>query len=328
MTDKAPLCLYCGYNLTGLEHGTRCPECGKVSVPAALREQVWAVVDSGRRLWALMNRPLAAHPPGWWWALDRPGDVRRSIHTLVLNLALSLLIVLAALFTAGLLAVEVTVINELYDQADPQAETIAWDRQVTPYGLFNDAGTTIQSDGGMVDWMRRAHKARSPAERVRSTERLAWYWSPRGLGVGASVFAWMVLVWAYVAQVGLWTQIRRGLPSFARPQSTIIAASNLQSCKLVFLAVLVVLGSVVEVASRRVCGGRNSSDYAVALWGIGAALAIAATTMWIGALRSDFTHQLVRSRLHAFRIVLLYALVFPALTILAVLLGLCIDRPL
>ncbi len=46
---------------------------------------------------------------------------------------------------------------------------------------------------------------------------------------------------------------------------------------------------------------------------------------WVGPLRSDYTHQLVRSRLHAVRIIAMYAVLFPPLlmaTVVALLMAL------
>ena len=37
---------------------------------------------------------------------------------------------------------------------------------------------------------------------------------------------------------------------------------------------------------------------------------------WVGPLRSDYTHQLVRSRFHAFRIVVMYAILLPVLMLM------------
>jgi hypothetical protein len=39
---------------------------------------------------------------------------------------------------------------------------------------------------------------------------------------------------------------------------------------------------------------------------------------WVSALRSDFTHQLIRSRVHLVRILLMYALAIPIALLLAV----------
>ena len=323
MTDRAPRCLYCGYNLTGLEDGARCPECGMVSVPAAFRREVWDLVDSPRRLWGLMARPIAGYPPGWWWALDRPGDVGRSVRTLARNAALSLIIVLSAAVAVDSVVVEETRVAQLYDQADSRAKTLWWNESVIPHRLLNRITDERSTWSNSNFWGGDAYeRVRSPARRTIVSYRVLWDWSAGALWQGVAAFAWLLLVWAYVAQVGLWTQIRKGLPEFARPPRTIVAAANLQSCKLVFLAVLAVLGCAVEVASRYACAGRGLHGYELALWGVGAGLALAAATMWIGALRSDFTRQLIRSPIHTGRIVLMYAVALPALTIFAVTLSL------
>lgn len=40
-TRREPFCIYCGYNLTGLPDGYRCPECG--------RPHTWAEIEEYRR---------------------------------------------------------------------------------------------------------------------------------------------------------------------------------------------------------------------------------------------------------------------------------------
>ena len=320
MTDNAPHCLYCAYNLTGLAEGTRCPECGMVSVPEALRKEVWGIVDSKRRRWALMAHPLAKHPPGWWWSLDRPGDVRWSISLLVRNLVLCLMIILSAFVAADSVVVEWRRLVEHYDQADPRAQTCCWYEDITLYGLLarvvalehSASHRYTQSFNSMM------RSARSPAMRRIVTCRVRWCWSFEILEGTAAVWVWLLLVWAYVAQVGLWTQIRQGMPDFARPPRTIIAAANVQSCKLIFMAILVTVACGVEVVSRWACDGQWSRGYALVVYGGVGGLALAAAAMWVGALRSDFTRQLIRSRIHAARIIVMYALAFPAVTTLAI----------
>ncbi|MFH0980183.1 MAG: hypothetical protein V2A79_01420 [Planctomycetota bacterium] len=336
MTDNAPRCLYCGYNLTGLAEGARCPECGMVSVPEAFRREIWDTVDSRRRLWTLMARPIAKHPPGWWWSLDRPGDVRRSIVALIRNLFISFLVVLCALSAADSVVVQKTRVFEHYDQADPQRETLWWDRDVISYRMFNRYHRGEVTSGGSRPSWSGEQRVRMPALRSTISYRLLWEWSTIAPVYGAALFAWLFLVWASVAQVGLCTQIRKGLPSFAKPPRTIIAAANFQSCKLVFLAVLVALGCVTEVVARGVwhaqlSGGFDSGlgrllplsplglrGYDLALEGLVVGLLVAAGTIWVGALRSDFTRQLIRSRMHATRLILMYAMALPALTVFAV----------
>ncbi|MCP4593872.1 MAG: hypothetical protein GY842_24320 [bacterium] len=315
MADDAPRCSYCGYNLTGLGEGTRCPECGMVSVPEALRREVWGICDSPWRLWGLMARPFTVHPPAWWWSLDRPGDLRRSFVLLAVNLVLTLLIILSGLTICDSVVVRRSAVQEFYDQADPQADLLA-SRQLEEqfHSLCRSTGERVVSAYG-VSRAERNQWPVSTAARFRGTCRLAWAWGGQALWWAAGVFGWLVLVWAYMTYIGLCTQIRRGLPSFARPPRSIIAAANLQSCKLVLLAVLVVCGGAVELAARWVCDGQPTRGCSLVLDAVLAVLVTAASTMWIGALASDFTHQLVRSRVHIVRLLVMYAVLFPAVTI-------------
>lgn len=328
MRATAPHCLYCGYNLTGLPPEARCPECGMVNVPPALREEVWHTVDSPRRLWGLMARPVARHPPGWWWALDRPGDVLRSLGKLARNAAVSFLIVLAATLAADSVVLQTRIMFEWYDPADPHARTLAWHETVSQRRLFNREQIAESAGEPAPSW-ESLKQIRVPAVRRQTTQRVIWDGALAARWMGTGLWAWLLLVWAYVAQVGLWTQIRQGLPQFARGPRTIVAAANYQSCKLVYLAVGVAAGLLIEVVARCTSGGRlfrGRDLYELILAGVGGIMLLAAATVWVGALRSDFTRQLIRSRVHAVRIVLMYALLLPVLTLLA--LGLAVGRGL
>ena len=54
-------------------------------------------------------------------------------------------------------------------------------------------------------------------------------------------------------------------------------------------------------------------------------IALLGVLNWVGPLRSDYTRQLIRSRFHAGRILLMYGVVFPFLIIFAV--GILIEGP-
>ena len=212
--------------------------------------------------------------------------------------------------------------EQVYDQADPLAPTRWLARTVVAFRLLGEVDGALGASDGPLPWGDVRVHLRSPAQRIDVSYRVLWNWSPRALWLGAAVFGWLFLVWAYVAQVGIWTQIRQGLPDFAHPPRTIVAAANLQSCKIVLLAAGILLGCGVEVASRWSCNGQASPGYRLAVCAVGGALVLAAGTAWAGALRSDFTRQLIRSPIHAGRIILMYAVVLPALTVFAVALAL------
>ena len=324
---REPHCLYCGYNLTGHADGARCSECGMVSVPAALREEVWGLADSRRRLWVLMARPFVKFPPGWWWALDRPGDVRRSTRTLAVNLALCAAIVFGVFIAADVVVVEQTESFAYYDQAAPDSGMRWVKDRVTQFGWLCQRNPVPMPAGQPAVIRTDDLPFRSPVLRVVETFRITWVRSADGVWYGVIAFAWLVVVWGFVAQVGLWTQIRRGLPEFARLPHTIVAAANLQSCKLAFLAGFVAAAVAAELPLRYAClTGHHSHAYDLALCGLFAIVALAAAVSWVGALRSDYTHQLIRSRLHAARIILMYAVVLPTVTVLALWFGLQLDR--
>jgi hypothetical protein len=131
------------------------------------------------------------------------------------------------------------------------------------------------------------------------------------LDVCSALFLWIFGIWAGPALVGLYTQVRKGLPEFARAPRTILAASIYELHRLPYLAGVIAAWMVAEAAVRMIVLPWNTQlmlmlwlalPIVIVLFGIGG---------WIGPLRSDYTRQLVRSLVHAVRIVIMYALVLP-----------------
>lgn len=94
------VCVACGYNLYGLGDGPRCAECGLQNAPDGLRRQVWDYIDTRPTFISSFFNPFAKRLPGWWWSLDREGDVGKSIRFAIRNLCLSAVIVWTALMLA------------------------------------------------------------------------------------------------------------------------------------------------------------------------------------------------------------------------------------
>ncbi len=308
--DTARRCVACGYNLFGLGDEPRCPECGLVNIPEEFRREVWALVDSGKWFFSGFLSPFEKRPPGWWWALDRPGDVRRSFKFSGACVLASLLIVLAALAMAG---VTVTVQTSRYRFVDSSGVVRPVETYVTVIDAF---GMSVRGSDDL-DWVNIGKFAGG----WTSTCHAALEPSLVFLGPFAIAYALIFFLWAGPALVGLCTQIREGLPEFARAPRTIIAASNYEAHRLVYLAAVVLLWAVVDVVTREeLCSWYPWTPLGTLLsfWILLLALALFGATGWVGPLRSDYTKQLVQSRFHAARIIAMYAVALPALAAMAV----------
>jgi hypothetical protein len=132
------------------------------------------------------------------------------------------------------------------------------------------------------------------------------------LGIFFPVVVALLLVWVMPAQVGLWTQIRKGLPSFARAPRTIIVASCLEAHRLIYLSVLYAMWVLADMWVRTWILPWNDRCIPYMIVGLVCFGAIG----WVGPLRSDYTRQLVRSRIHALRILAMYAVLLPSLVAL------------
>lgn len=311
--ETARRCVACGYNLFGLGDEPRCPECGLLNIPSSYRQEVWDHIDSGRWFFSSFFGPFQKRPPGWWWALDRPGDVKRSFKFA----GVYLLITASLIFGAGAVgdAARVEIADRwsnysYVDRDDPTRSIIVDYDQVSVHGL-----------GGTV---RRGRY--SQTERQDAADRIARPLARRSVCVVIKpsldfvplcgiIFAWVCFTWAVPAMVGLWTQIRKGLPEFARAPRTILAASNYESHRLVYLSLIVEIWMVVDTALRVTILPTTLMSLRLA-WSVVLVLLLALQVVgaagWIGPLRSDYTRQLVRSRFHAARIVVMYAVILPA----------------
>ncbi len=283
------------------------------SVPPAMRREVWELVDTPRRLWTEMFSLWGKHPPGWWWALDRPGDRRRCLRRLAINLVVAFLIATAAVVAADSVVIRSVQVVNWYDRTDtacaiPLGET----GYVEYWGLFggNRYGR-LEDVNAYCGALNEAAANQYQLVTRRPRQSVIWQLSLSSVFTASLVVGWMFCLWAAVSFIGLWTQIRKGLPSFARAPRTIIAASCLESCKLVYLGVIIALAAAAETVLRLglfTTAAGVYSDLWFALCLLVVALGIAG---WIGPLRSDFTRRLVRSRVHLVRILIMYALVMP-----------------
>lgn len=320
MTDRP--CKACGYDLRGLGEAPRCPECGLVNVPEGYRRQVWALIDARRRFFSNMFSVVRKRPPGWWWSLDRPGDLRRSIRVAAENVVAAVLIVLVAGTLLDSVRVRSTFRVELTSQTDPDAERVLLRESVYAFGL----GMTYEEIVPFKDRQRPEGDWYVRASDVRETEF--------DLQVAPPAFALFlaglaVFTWRSPAALGLRTQLRKGLPDYARPQYTIVCAAAYESHRAVYTAVMAAVLMGLETAVRvglqtqRAGPAAHFWVYVVVhellFWGV----LLFGGSAWIGPLRSDYTKQLIRSRRHAARIIVMYGIFFPLVldTILEFILG-------
>ena len=131
----------------------------------------------------------------------------------------------------------------------------------------------------------------------------------------AGLFAFWV--WLAPAVVGIWTQIRNGLPDFARAPRTIIAAANYEAHRLVYIGWAWLGAYVLDVVLRLTLLRTTTGWYDYWAMGFTLPLPLLVLANWIGPLRSDYTRQLIRSRWHAVRIFVMYVLVLPTLLMLS-----------
>ncbi|UCE60395.1 MAG: hypothetical protein JSU63_01335 [Phycisphaerales bacterium] len=311
-SEPERFCLACGYNLRGLGDEPRCPECGLLNIPEGLRKQVWDLVDSGKWFFSGMFRPFEKRLPGWWWALDREGDIRRSYKFAAKNVLAAALIVLAASWTAGACVMRITAYYASFDTDNLDGPPVAEATDVSYLGVgLMGIGQTAESE---PDWSSLYGRGQSVKQRYAT--RLMFKPSRDGMILGGGLLLWMVILWCGPAYVGISTQIRKGLPEFARAPRTLTAAANYESHRLVYLSIFIAVCLGIEVSLRRTIN--LSSPQSFVTYGASLILLLAAMVAfgaagWVGPLRSDYTKQLVRSRLHAARIILMYAVLLPSL---------------
>lgn len=135
--------------------------------------------------------------------------------------------------------------------------------------------------------------------------------SARGLIPGFFVCLLLLLSWLVPAGVGLSTQIRKSLPSFAHPPRTIWAAALLESHRLVYTGAATCLLLMADGAIRWK-GWTAPSWWRDSFWEVVVLTAATISALgWIGPLRSDYTHQLIQSRRHGLRILIMYCWALP-----------------
>jgi len=302
-------CLVCGYDLRGLGDGPRCPECGLLNIPEGFRAQVWEVVDSGTWFFSGMFHPLRKRPPGWWWALDREDDVKRSLRFLLKNVCIATLATLTSAVLAGGLMLERTHHYTCFDINDPCGQPVYETDWIESFGNLGGRNPGWGS-GEQPDWSQLYARDRTFSESLSSRVVFApsWY----SLFLGALLSIWICLVWACPGLVGLWTQLRKGLPKFALARRTVVSAVNYESHRMIYVSLFVIGGLSANLVIR-LQGMTYSAPvgYAGACTLIVVAVVALAAAGWIAPLRSDFTKQLIRSRLHMLRILLMYAALLP-----------------
>lgn len=304
--ETARRCVACGYNLYGLGDEPRCPECGLLNIPSGYRQQVWDLVDSRRWFFSSFFGLFQKRPPGWWWALDRPGDVKRSCRFAGCCTIVAAIMILGFGCLADSLRVEVTTRCSYPDPNDPAGPMIDAGERVYVCGMGGSV-REYHDDGGYA-----ALYAPGLGLTCTTTSRPSFKPAFQFIPACGTFFVWVFSIWAGPAMVGLWTQIRKGLPDFARPPRTILAASNYESHRLLYLSIGFAIWTVVDAALRVTVFAGKSPVFLSMMWLL---LVLTVTAVgaagWIGPLRSDYTRQLVRSRLHAARIVVMYAVILP-----------------
>ena len=242
--SSTPCCLYCGYDRTGLDEDRRCPECGLRSVPEEFRRETQAVFDSRRRLYREGLRWFSKHPPGWFWSLDRPGDLRRSVWLVGMNIVLCLLIINAGVILGDLCWLRIVHEGAWYNPTDPAAPVVAAYRHTAYLGF---AFRVRSEDAYNFDQWR--DQPPGYALRWSLTARPIWNGSPRWHPVALIVPTWLVMVYVFLAFGGICSQLRKGLPSYARPLTSVTVAVNAASCRLPMQAASCLLLVAVEVVS-------------------------------------------------------------------------------
>lgn len=300
-------CLACGYDLRGLGEDLRCPECGLRNIPSVYRQQVWDLVDSGRWFFSGFFNPFRKRLPGWWWALDRPGDVRRSFRFAVGHALISAVLVLGFALAADTVLVETTTISFLsYRTSQRPTLTFHANESVTTTGAFGSP--RYSTFGDVTDRYGNSPPTKPPAPTVRIV-----IVKPSASSVYDALYLWSwgLLIWGVPAVVGLCTQIRKGLPPFARAPSTILAAANYEAHRITYFATFWAAVFSIEFLLRW------SFNPAGIVYGNLSVLVLFPAALfgmlgWAGPLRSDYTAQLIRTRWHGIRISIMYTLALPA----------------
>lgn len=303
-------CVACRYDLFGLGDEPRCPECGLVNVPDAFRKAVWKLVDSGRWFFSNIFRPFQKRPPGWWWSLDRENDLSRSFKFAGAHALATVVLILCVGLVGDAFRVEQTW---SYAYPVPMTGSQPTINLFTTVNVIGLGGKTLRSVERVEEVAASTLSSAAYGWRIRSARIVIEPPSVSAVWTCGWVVGWTLLSWFTLATVGLWTQIRTGLPRFANAPRTIIAASNYESHRMGYVALLFLLWAILESSLRLTVFRFNAlwdlyPAHFLPLWGsIGTFAAIG----WVGPLRSDYTRQLIRSRAHAVRVILMYAVGFP-----------------
>ena len=311
-------CLACGYALQGLGDEPRCPECGLPNIPEGYRRQVHELVDSGKWFFSSFFGFYCKRPPGWWWSLDRSGDVRRAVHFAAAAVLVSVLVVIGSGLVCGSIVRHETTVLIRPLSSGVRTGTEAW------YHVQKSTLYLADANYGNESKLIQMPEGPPPSQ-IMSQSSNTFEFSTRALAGSLAVSGLMVGLWLIPASVGLSTQIRKSLPSFARPPRTIWAACLYESHRIIYAALVAVVLLAAD-AFIRCKGWTLMSQSTIFIWIIvSVVVAFLGMLGWIGPLRSDYTNQLIRSRKHGIRILLMYGLIFPLLIIGSVSLY-CVTR--
>jgi len=314
-------CVDCGYDLRGQQESARCPECGRLNIPEVYRQEVHDLVDSGRWFFSSPLSLFAKRPPGWFWSLDRPGDVGRSFRRAGVYMILSLTFVVISIAAANSCALRCTGtritpagrINAVTGRRKQLKDTVGLSHHTWLVRAFG-IRTSVNA------FYRSIPKRDAPTSGIATSVSLAPTLDRAVVAIMLLVWVALIGTWLFPAMVGLWTQVRKGLPGFARASSTVIAACNYEAHRLVYgaalAAVLMVIETLVRFYAQTALFARSpftASRFTTEALGALFTVVTGYTAIgWLGALRSDFTKQIVRSRWHAARIIWMYSIGFTA----------------
>lgn len=311
-------CLACGYDLRGLGEEARCPECGLLNVSEGFRSQVQEEFDSGRRSFSSPLTPWKPRLPGWFWALDRDADLSVCAKRACFNVVGFYVVVVLLLLASSSVAIRQTNTVSWTDPESNAPKSFSCDVHhrflLIGQGSLNEyfeIPNRLQQFGIRPSWNFGASFVFSgPAEM-----------SPRYLCAVLIIAAFLLVSLLLPGLLGIATQIRKGLPDYASPRRSVWSALLLETQLLWHFAIAFLLFAGVEVALRHTAylnfrGGLFQREILLIL-AASISLQLYAAALWIGPVRSDFTNQLIRSRRHAARIVVMYALVFPVILLIA-----------
>jgi hypothetical protein len=290
---RGSICVYCGYDLTGSTDTLACPECGRISTVDAVRGETHALFDQPVRLYREALRFWSKHPPGWFWSLDRDGDVRRSRILLAINVMLVFAIVTGGWLVACSCVVTVTGTERHLDPAGIEPPLLT--RETTRrYGAL---GTTLLNHNYFPEHDRDLTVLTYD---YAEKHEVAWALPQDGKGLwGLGIATWLVVNWFLVGQLGFLTQNLFPCHATQRPDRTVAAAVNAESCRLPAQAMVLALLLAVDAAVRVLLPAGHFREHRMIV-AILIPLGIALVwSHWICPLRSDSLGMLVPTRRRA-----------------------------